>query len=60
MRNVIRSKFFWILAAILIPFVVIWLTASFAMAILVGGAVAVLVTFIRASGNERRRRIYDD
>ena len=62
MESVLRSKFFWILAAILIPFFIIWIVEGLEMAIFAVCAVVALAVFIMVGSNKKKRRVqyYDD
>ena len=58
----LRSKYFWIVMVILVPFIVVWVMYGLAWAVGMLGAVAVLSLFAFGSRRRRGRRyiIYEE
>lgn len=59
----LRSKYFWIAVAILVPFIIVWIMEGFGLAFATLVIMGILFLFILLAGTSRRRRrdyYYDD
>ena len=58
----LRSKYFWLAVAVLVPFIIVWVEAGFGWAI--GGLIitGLVLLFVLSAGSSRRRKryYYDD